>query len=186
MQSKNGEQGFTYIEVIFAVIIMSIAILGCLFAISYAMFREQQSENRNEARQITSSALESIFAARDLRNKNALNNWAAINNTNPASTPDGLFVSGWTPVREEAGKDGIQGTLDDACATGTNCQVGGYTNTSPEIPGFERRIVFTDIVETNIPRIRKRKVEITVRYFANQLLQEETITTVIADLPFNN
>lgn len=185
MQSNNGEKGFTYIEVIFAVIIMSVAILGCLSAISYAMFREQQSENRNEARQITSSALESIFAARDLRNENALNNWEAINNTEP-STPDGIFVSGWTPIRQEAGLDGIQGTADDACPTGTNCQVGTYTNTSAEIAGFERRIVFSNIVETNIPRIRKRKVEITVRYFANQLLQEETITTIIADLPFNN
>ncbi len=185
MQSKNGEKGFTYIEVIIAVVIMSIAILGCLSAVTYAMFREQQSENRNVARQITSAALESIFAARDLRNENALNNWEAINNTAPA-TPDGIFISGWTPIRREAGLDGIQGTADDACPTGTHCQVGTYTNTSAEIAGFERRVIFSDIVETNVLRIRKRKVEISVRYFANQLLQEETITTIIADLPFNN
>lgn len=183
-QRGNGEEGFTYIEIIFSIIVMTIGILACLSAISYAMLREQEAESRNTARQITSSALESIFAARDLRNNNVLNNWTALNNDN-ASTP-GIFVSGWTPIRENAGIDGIQGTADDACTSGTNCQVGAYTNNSRQIDGFQRRILFSDVVETGVPRIRKRKIEVTVRYTAGQLTREETVTTIIADLPFKN
>jgi Tfp pilus assembly protein PilV len=185
MQRDDCENGFTYIEVIIAVIIITVGIMACLTAVSFAMFREKQSESKNVARQITSSALESIFAARDLRNNNVLNNWDAINNKIPA-TPQGIFISGWTPIRQEAGFDGIQGTADDACLSGTNCTVGDYTNTSPEINGFERKISFTDIVEPNVPKIRKKKIEVSVRYFVGQLLLEETITTIIADLPFNN
>lgn len=183
MQKNNGEKGFTYIEVIIAIIIMTIGILACLSAISFAMFREQQAENRNTARQITSSAIESIFAARDLRNNNALNTWAAINNT--TSAVPGIFEADWTPIWEDAGFDGIHGTSDDACPSGTSCPSGAATNTSPEVGGFERRIIITDIAEPGISTIRKKKIEINVRYFAGQIIQNEVVSTIIADLPFN-
>ena len=183
MQIRSNENGFSLIEILIAILIMTVGILAMLSAISYSMVREQGSENRNTARQLTSSALESIFAARDLRNSNVLNNWTAINNDN-AATP-GIFLSGWRPIRQDAGRDGINGTADDACASGASCVVGGFTNSSPEIEGFDRRIVITDIVEPNIPNIRKRKIEISVRYFAGQLPLTETITTIIADIPFN-
>ena len=183
MQSNNAEKGFSYIEVIIAIMIMTIGILACLSAISFAMFREQQAENRNTARQITSSAIESIFAARDLRNNNALNTWASINNTT-ASVP-GIFQSGWTPIREDAGSDGIHGTSDDACQTGVSCPSGGATNTSAEVQGFQRSIVITDIAEPGISTIRKRKLEISVRFNAGQIVQNETVSTIISDLPFD-
>ena len=182
MQRDNSEKGFTYIEVIIAIIIMTIGILACLSAISFAMFRERQAENRNTARQITSSALESIFAARDLRNNNVLNNWTAINNKT-AAVP-GIFETGWRPIRANAGFDGIQGTSDDACATGTSCPSGSGTNASAEVKGFERRIAITDIVEPGIPTIRKKKIEVSVRYYAGQIIQNETVSTIIANLQF--
>lgn len=184
MQTRsNSEKGFSLIEVLIAILIMTIGILAMLSAISYAMVREQGAESRNTARQLTSSALESIFAARDLRNSNLLNNWEAVNNDD-AVTP-GIFASDWTPIREDAGKDGIHGTADDACASGTSCVAGGYTNSSSEIDGYERKIEISDIVEPDIPNVRKRKVEISVRYYAGQLSQTESITTIIANLPFN-
>jgi len=183
MQSNNGEKGFTYIEVIIAIIIMTVGIMACLSAITFAMFRERQAENRNTARQVTSSAIESIFAARDLRNNNVLNNWAAINN-DTAAVP-GIFKSDWTPIREAAGFDGVHGTADDACSTGGGCPSGGGTNNSPEVIGFERRITISDIVEPGITSVRKRKIEVSVRYFAGQIIQEETVSTIIAFLPFS-
>lgn len=183
MQTKNGEKGFTYIEVILAILIMTIGILACLSAISFAMLREREAEQRNVSRQMVSSALESIFAARDLRNNNVLNNWTALNN-DTAMEP-GIFASNWTPIREDAGLDGIHGTSDDACAHGTNCTVGGYTNTSQEIDGFERKITFSDVVEPDIAVIRKRKIELSVRYFVGQAERIEKTTTIIADLPFD-
>lgn len=183
MQTGNSEKGFSLIETLIAILIMTIGILAMLSAISYAMVREQGAESRNTARQLTSAALESIFAARDLRNNNVLNNWTAINN-DTAATP-GIFAAGWKPIREDAGRDGIYGTADDSCASGSNCSVGGYTNTSSEVDGFERQIVISDIVEPGILRIRKRKIDVSVRYYAGQLLQTETISTIIADIPFN-
>lgn len=184
MKVNKNEKGFSYLEVMFSILIMTIGIVALLSAISMAMLREQVTESKNTARQITSSALESIFAVRDLRNSNSLSNWDAINND---STPPGVFLTGWTPVREDPGLDGINGTADDACATGVACPgPGGYTNTSAEVNGYERRIIISDIVESGEPDIRKKKVEIRVRYRTGQNLQTETITTVISNLPFYN
>ncbi len=183
MKTPRNESGFSYLEVIFAIMIMTVGIGATLSAMSLAMAREAESGSKNDARQITSSALESIFAARDLRNSNPLNNWAAINND---TVTGGIFKTGWTPVRLDAGFDGINGTADDACPTSTNCSVGAYTNSSAEMPGIERQIVITDIPETNIPNIRKKRIDINVRYVVGQQTRTETITTLLTNLPFDN
>lgn len=185
MKKNSNQKGFSYIEVIVAILIMTIAIVAMVSALSLALIREKESENRNTARQLTSSALESIFATRDLRNNNPLNNWEAIDNT-AAGTPNGIFLPDWRPIRNDSGVDGIQGTADDACATGTNCTVGAYVNNSPEIQGFDRKITITNINEPGINSVRKKRVEISVRFYTGQLARFETITTIIADLPFNN
>lgn len=182
MSLQKNQNGFSYLEVMFSILIMTVGIVALLSAISMAMLREQVSESKNTARQITSSALESIFSVRDLRTTNALTNWGAVNND---TTPPGVFVTGWTPVREDPGIDGINGTADDACGSGIACPgAGGFTNTSAELDGYERRIIISNIVESGEPEIRKKKVEIQVRYRTGQNLQIERTTTVVTNLPF--
>ena len=171
-------------EVMFSILLMTIGIVAVLSAISMAMLREKEGENKNVARQLTTASLESIFAVRDLRNDNALNSWNSINNTTVAT---GIFLPGWNPIRVDSGIDGIEGTADDACATGTNCSgTGGYSNTSEEITGYTRRIIITDVADPGLSEIRKKKVEISVRYFVGQNQRTETITTMVANLPFTN
>lgn len=163
--------------------IMTIGIVAVLSSISMAMLREMESDNRNAARQISSAALESIFAVRDLSNPNALTNWDAINNDDVAG---GVFLQGWRPVRESSGIDGITGTADDACNIGVNCPgTGGYTNNSSLVEGFERRIEITDIPEPGIPTIRKKNIQISVRYFVGKAQRVETVNTLITNLPFD-
>ena len=183
MQKQKNEKGFSYLEVMFAILLMTIGILALLSALSMAMIREREAENINVSRQISSSTLESIFAARDLRTTTAITNWIAINND---SVTGGVFSSGWTPVRQDSGIDGINGTADDACTTGTDCVVPGYTNSSPEINGYQRRIVISDIAETGVPTIRKKKVIISVRYLAGSGWRQKDIITIITNLPFDN
>jgi Tfp pilus assembly protein PilV len=183
MNKTNNQSGFSYLEVIIAIMIMTVGVLGSLSAMSFAMLRASESETKNVARQISSSAMESIFAARDLRNANPLNNWVALNNT---TVSGGIFLTGWTPVRLDAGKDGINGTADDACATGTNCTVAAYTNSSAEISGVQRQIIVTDIPEAGITEIRKKQIDINVRYNVGQQVRTERISTLITNLPFDN
>jgi len=73
MKSKN-QAGFTYIEVMVAIVILTIGIMAQLSALSLSMLRATESEKRTEARQLASSAIESIFSARDLGNANGISN----------------------------------------------------------------------------------------------------------------
>jgi prepilin-type N-terminal cleavage/methylation domain-containing protein len=180
---KTNQEGFTYIELMIAIIILTIGILAQLSALSLSMLRASETEQRNEARQIASSTLESIFSARDLGNANGINNWEAINLSDVNS--NGIFKSGWNPIREDAGQDGIHGTADDACTYYVNCVVGSYINTSEVNYGFERKIEITDIAETGFSSVRKRRIEVKIRYGVGQIIREETLSTLIADLPFN-
>lgn len=179
---NTAQEGFTYIEVMCAMFILLIGILAQLSALSFSVLRQSESEQQNAARQIASSTLESIFAARDLGKTSGLSSWEMIN-TNDVDS-NGIFVPGWHPVREGAGKDGIQGTADDTCLADSPCTVNGYTNDSPIIKGFERKIIITNIQEENSSAIKRRRLEIKVRYFVGQLQREQTLATIIADLPF--
>lgn len=181
---KSNQQGFSYIEVMCAMVIMLVGILAQLTALSFSILRQSEAEQQNTARQIASSTLESIFAARDLGETSQLSRWELINNSDVNNK--GLFTPGWNPVRESAGKDGIQGTKDDACPAQTACQSENYTNNSAIIDGFERHIIITDIIEAGIPIAKRRRLEIKVRYFVGQLQREQTLATIIADLPFIN
>ena len=183
MKNQNNQGGFSYLEVIFAIMIMTVGVGASLGAISFAMIREKEADSKNLARQMTSSALESIFAARDLRNANPLNNWDAINNDDVTG---GIFKTGFTPIRLEAGFDGINGTADDACPTGTNCTVGANTNSSAEVLGYQRQIIITDIPEAGIPAIRKKRIDVNVRYAVGQQTRVEQISTLLTNLPFDN
>lgn len=179
---KTNQKGFSYIEVMCAIVILMIGILAQLSAISFSMLRQREAEQQGVAKQIASSTLESIFAARDLGNADGINNFAALNTKDVSSA--GIFVAGWNPIRTDAGKDGILGTADDTCGNNASCTVGSYTNSSPFVEGFERKIVITDIAETGVTVAKKRRVEVTVRFFVGQLRREQSTATIIADLPF--
>lgn len=179
---SKGQEGFSYIEVMCAVVILMVGILAQLSAISFSMLRQQEAEQQSQAKQIISSTFESIFAARDLGNENGINNFAALNTTDNSSS--GIFIPNWNPIRTDSGIDGILGTADDTCGNNATCTVGNYTNSSPLINGFERKIVMTDIKEAGETVIKKRRVEVAVRFFVGQLRREQTSATIIADLPF--
>jgi len=183
MTIRKEESGFTYLEVMIAIVILTIGITAQLSALSLSMVRARSAQERNTARQIASSTIESIFAARDLGSASGINNWAAINTKNIDPT-NGIFEDGWRPVRVDPGIDGVQGTADDACPAPGSCAVGTYTNNSAILRGFERKIEITDIVEGANVRIKKRRVVVKLRYYIGQLQTEEDLATIIADLPF--
>jgi prepilin-type N-terminal cleavage/methylation domain-containing protein len=182
IEKTKKQEGFTYIEVMIAIVILTVGIMAQLSALSLTMFRATEAEKRNTARQIGSSTIESIFAARDLGNVNGISNWEAVNLT--TAHADGIFTPGWNLIRESAGQDGVLGTPDDSCGYNYNCQVGTYTNTSEITSGFERKIEVIDVTETGVSDVKKRRIEVKIRYYVGQISREETLSTLIADLPF--
>jgi len=185
----KSENGFSYLDVMIALIILMVGVMATAGALTANLVRAYETEKQALAKQLALSAIESIFAARDLgRRSNAgLSNWRAVgnvgNNPDENGTPQGIFLNGWTPIRQDLGADGIAGTADDACPAPGPCIVGSYTNNSPILQDYERKIVITDLQDPERPsppyEIRMRRIDVTVRYRVNQLQREQTVSTII-------
>jgi Tfp pilus assembly protein PilV len=180
---KNEQGGFSYIDVIIAILVTSIGILAMTGALTANLIRAHGMTNQVMAKQMATSTLESVFAARDIAKTGALEGWDAVGNVGSNivdGTPKGIFATDWTPIREKTGPDGVFGTADDACASGSTCP--GASTTNQIIQGYERRIVITDIPDTTFgTTIRKRRVEVTIRYKVSGLVFEESLASNIAD-----
>lgn len=177
--NRVAEAGFSYIDVMVALVIFLVGILGYLSALSAGIFQSRGQQQQIAARHIAASSIESIMAAKET-DANRLG-WITIGNvgSNPdpvTSAPRGIFVTGFQPVYASAGPDEVVGTADDT---------GGV------IEGFTRRIVITDVCDPDRPSAicpvpgvwatRMRQVEITVRYFGPRTMLEEKVFTVLTD-----
>lgn len=181
MKKKQNEAGFSYIETMIAIVILSVGILGSLSALTFGVLSVRESEMKTKAKELAGSSVETIFAVRDLKSDGAISSWDKIAVNNGSNS--GIFLDDWRPVRENPGYDGIYGTADDACPAGNSCTVGGYTNSSSVIQGFQRRVEITDIVENGV--VKKRRLNVRIRYPIGNLFREEAVATIIANLPFN-
>lgn len=183
MKQKRKESGFSLIETIMALVILLIGILSTMTAISFSVLSMQESEKRVLSKEIARSTMETIFSIRDLLAFDTQTDdyWTVIQVSSGSN--GGVFLSGWNPVRENPGDDGIFGTADDACAAAAACVVGTYTNSSAVVPGYERQIEVFDITENGV--IRKRRITVSVRYYVGQLQRTEIETTIVANLPVN-
>lgn len=190
MFQKNNERGFSYIDVMIALVILMVGILASTAALTANLVRSYETEKQVVAKQVALSTIESIFSARDIARPGAISGWETIGNvgSNPDSsgTPRGVFISDFRPIRADLGWDGVAGTVDDACAAGSACQVSGRPDNNSEVmDGFERRIVITDLQDSERPSpphpIARRRIDITVRYWVKQIRREQTVSTIIAN-----
>lgn len=114
---RNGgaaptESGFSLIEVLISMVVITVGLLGLLGTLGVAMAATQNSEQLAIAKQLANEALENILTARET---DAVQ-WVQIANGNClVGDTCGIFVSGALPINNP-GADGIIGTSDDASA----------------------------------------------------------------------
>jgi prepilin-type N-terminal cleavage/methylation domain-containing protein len=117
--SPKAERGFSLIEVMVAIVVMSVGLLAVIASFAAAVSATQSAEEDLIARQKALEAMESIYTA---RNSTQIP-FSSINNV----ASGGIFLSGANPLLC-AGPDGLVGTADDVpCTTaaGTVCPDGG-------------------------------------------------------------
>ena len=173
------EEGFSYVDVMVAMVIFLIGILGYLSAISAGVLLTRGQQQQLLARHIAATAMESIMAAKET-DPNRLG-WKAIGNVGSnidpdTSLPQGVFLTGFQQVVANAGPDEVVGTADDTGATTV---------------GYSRQITIADICDPDRPSsicpvpgdwpIKMRRVTVTVRYFVGSAQREESISTVLTD-----
>ncbi len=184
MKNKSNQNGFSYIDVMISVTVLMVGVLGLTGAIAANMIRSYDNDKQIVAKQTAISSMESIFAARDIARTDGLKGWDSVGNVGSnmvEGVAQGIFLSGWRPIRDGFGKDGVVGTADDACASGVACPQGDGTSlTATEIIGLERKITVTDVPTSTTPTIIKRRIDVSIRYRVNAGgHREETISTMI-------
>lgn len=181
----RSEAGFSYIDVMIALVILLVGILALLAAITSAVVQSKTLEQQLDAKQLAGSTMESIMSVKETDPTRF--GWIAVGNI--GSNPDagginrGVFVNGVQPVLSATGPDEVFGTADD---------------TGPVVPGFERQIVITDQCDPDRPSplplcnppgtfpVRMRTVSVTISYLAGTIQRQEVQTTVLTDYAVTN
>jgi prepilin-type N-terminal cleavage/methylation domain-containing protein len=150
---SNGQSGFTIIEVMIAIVVLSIGILTVVAAFATAVASTQNAQENLIARQKALETLESIFTAR---------NTQQVTFSQIANIPSGgIFTSGASPLWS-AGNDGLVNTADDVpfpaqgvCGAGPECITlpgpDGILGTADDIPmslgNFTRQIEIDPVLQ---------------------------------------
>jgi type II secretory pathway pseudopilin PulG len=145
----DRDEGFSLLEVVVALSILMIGLLGLAQVFYVGVSAAGTSSNAVVAREKAREAVESVHTARDARTTQ----WASIRNTNapvgcPAGTAangGGIFDPDSLPL-EGAGVDGLVNTADDA---GDEMTPGpdNLMGTADDVPllGFTRQISICDV-----------------------------------------
>jgi prepilin-type N-terminal cleavage/methylation domain-containing protein len=154
-KNLSGESGFTLLEMVVAMVIMTIGLLGVASAISYALLASNRGRGVTNSKMLIVSILEQMET---LRNTRELSFDEISNTQQPGSTFTGFpyAANQFLPVSTVPGADGIYGTADDL-------KVGGVDDLTLARPGVTRQIKITTF-PTN-PYLKK--IEVTLRYSPN-------------------
>jgi prepilin-type N-terminal cleavage/methylation domain-containing protein len=176
--SRQG--GFTLIETMIAIAIMSIGIVALLAAFGTAVATTQNAQANLIARQKALQAMESIYTARNTQQIS----FSQIGNI----ASGGIFTNGATQLLA-AGPDGLVNTADDLtfpangpCPAGPECLVmpgpdgilGTPDDTGMSLANFRRQIAINTVLEAD---------GVTIDPNLKQIVVTVTYTTGISSTP---
>ena len=170
---QSRQRGFTMIETMIAIVIMSIGIITVLAAFGTAVAATQNAQENLIARQKALEAMESIYTSRNTQQIT----FAQIGNVSSG----GIFTDGPTQLLS-AGPDGLVNTDDDVpfpatgvCPAGPECitlpgpdgTLGTPDDTAMSLANFSRQIQIGTVLQTDgtiNPNLKQ--VTVTVSYLS--------------------
>jgi hypothetical protein len=162
---RNGERGFSYIDIMIAMTILLIGILTLGAALTAALVRTTAGESQLRAKAIAAAALENVLSARYVKLGGNAYTFDAIQSV--GSGP-GVFLTGKRPIKELPGPDGLLGTADDTGAV---------------LEGYERQIVIVDVPNPRRPSppnpVSERRITVTIYYQERGIERQESLTTSV-------
>lgn len=185
---KPAENGFSLIEVVISMAVMTVGMVSLLGVFGLAMAATQTSQEGMIAKQLANEEYESLVTA---RNSGQIN-WDAIQNNSGTQyctvspSPCGIFIGIATSPQFQpiynAGADGVFGTADDAAAGEAQLQDPGpdgifqtADDTFIPLTGYQRAIQIGPVTDSSGNVIASlRSVTITVQYSTAQMKQQKT------------
>jgi prepilin-type N-terminal cleavage/methylation domain-containing protein len=175
----GSSRGFSLIEVVVALGVLTVAVLGLAGVMAAGMRQLNTSPSEVIAAQKAAQAVEAVYAARDSHKLT----WAQIRNVEGENGNDnGVFLDGAQPLHTE-GPDGLVNTADDSSAIENTDLPGpdGLLGTSDDrhliLDNFTREITIRDVAGEGG---QLRSVTVTIAYMVGSTRQTYTLTTFIS------
>src|SRR5262245_24128376 len=167
----NSSRGFSLIETIIALGVMTTALLGLAALMTAGMKRIASAPGDLTATQKASEAIESVFSARDTHTLT----WAQLRNV----ADGGIFLGGPQSLRTP-GADGLIDTADDGAVEtvtypGRDQALGTADDMTVSFVGFTREIQIRD-VEANL-----RSITVIIRYPQGSTMRTYSLTSYISN-----
>lgn len=172
--STKTEDGFTLIEAVIAIFILTIGLVGTVAAITYAIEFGRISRNVSGAKSVIVASIEEVETLRNAQRLNfrQIANVGAVDNTDATNPFDG-FSTGYKPVSLAPGNDGVFGTDDDLSKS---AGADGKFGTSDDVldltlvrSGLQRQITISNLSSS------LKKIEVRVRYSSREGKQAEIV-----------
>ncbi len=142
----NSESGVTILEMVVAMLILTVGLLGLAASIGYAVTVSNKGRNITNSKLLVVSLLEQMETLRnaeELTFAQIRNEGQTVDDTGATRSFPG-FPTVFQPLSMNPGPDGIYGTSDDDSAS--------------VVPGYQRQILITSLS----PNLKR--VQVTVRY----------------------
>lgn len=157
---NRQQQGFTLLEVLISMFVLTVGLVSMLGVFATAMAATQTAQQDMIAKQLAQQAMETIYTARETANIT----WDQIQNVGGAGSP-GIFRTGLQSIKQ-VGTDGIMDTINDGASSpqtmtlpGPDGIVGTSDDVTMGLSNYQRSIAIA-----NTPSADLRSVTITVQY----------------------
>jgi prepilin-type N-terminal cleavage/methylation domain-containing protein len=180
--ANRGARGFTLVEVMISIAILTIALLALVGTFAAAVAATSSAQEDLIAKQKAMEAVESLYTARNTQQLG----FAAIANINGAG---GIFKLGYQPLLA-AGTDGLVGTGDDTsfpgCPGGVECinlpGPDGILGTSDDVQmslaNFQRQIIITPVLlPDGTPNGNLKQITVNVQFTKPGMSTPRTYTS---------
>jgi type II secretory pathway pseudopilin PulG len=180
LSNCKQETGFTLLEAMVAIAILSFGILSLAAVYAQGIQIANMTQLDYIAEKKAEEAVETIFAARDSK----VLAWTNIRNvTGSGGVNDGVFLVGVQPLLA-AGPDGLYGTADDDVANpvtviigpGPDKVLGTNDDVLMSLKNMTRTIVIADVPGSS----GLRQITITMNYTAGRMFRQYTLVSYIA------
>lgn len=171
-------RGFSLIEVVIAMGVMSVALLSLVGVFATGLRRVGSSSNQLIAREKAREAIESVHAARDTGRLS----WGNIRNV----ADGGIFLVGAQTLKVP-GNDGVVNTADDGTVEtihkpGIDGVLGSEDDENVELTNFTREVIISPLNFPNTTTVNPslRQITVNVRYLVDSVWRTYTLTTYVS------
>ena len=173
------ESGFSLLEMVVAITLLSIGLLGVASAIGYALVASNHGRSITNTKLLAVSILEQMETLRDTNNLTfgQIANVGLVDDRGAVKAFTG-FQPGFQQVSTNPGPDGIFGTADDLIDAGTDGNFGtvdDFVNPNFALVGVTRQIQVTDLG----PKLKK--IQVTVDYSVTGGTKQLVVTGYLND-----